>query len=252
MKSFKNAAIKILSESSEPLHYREITKKAEEQGLIKSDGKTPWATMNALLSTDIIKNGSNSPFKRAQPGFYSLSGKRTIKIQLPMKYVVARHPVTPELRTKQKGDICEARVAELLALYGNEGLICYKPISDDEGIDLIVKRRGKLEVVYIQVKSTFGYKDKGFVSTVKDKNLTNKERMLIVFAYFDLSEGDLFDQVFLIPGPDFLRLTKNEDKKPGERVFTVGLNHPEKSKYAEFMIEKRELANRVIEIMDKL
>ena len=62
----------------------------------------------------------------------------------------------------------------------------------------------------------------------------------------------IFDHVFCIPAPDFLRLTYNEDKKPGHRVFTVGLNHPDKSKYAEFMIEKRELANRILEIMDKL
>ncbi|TAL64409.1 MAG: hypothetical protein EPN88_10995 [Bacteroidetes bacterium] len=76
--------------------------------------------------------------------------------------------------------------------------------------------------------------------------------MMMVFVYFDLSTGDLFDQIFCIPAPDFLRLTHNEDKKPGERVFTVGLKHPDQSKYAEFMIEKRELANRIIEIMDKL
>ena len=76
--------------------------------------------------------------------------------------------------------------------------------------------------------------------------------MIMVFVYFDLSQGDLFDQVFCIPAPDFLKLTANEDKKPGERVFTVGLRNPDKSKYAEFMIEKRELANRIIEIMDKL
>lgn len=76
--------------------------------------------------------------------------------------------------------------------------------------------------------------------------------MLIVFIYFDLSEGDLFPNLFCIPAPDFLRLTANEKKNTTDRVFTVGLNHPEKSKYAEFMIEKRELANRIIEIMDKL
>lgn len=76
--------------------------------------------------------------------------------------------------------------------------------------------------------------------------------MLMIFAYFDLSEGDLFPNLFCIPAPDFLRLTANEDKKPGEQVFTVGLKHPDKSKYAEFMIEKRELANRILEIMKKL
>ncbi len=111
---------------------------------------------------------------------------------------------------------------------------------------------GKLDVVYVQVKSTYGYKDRGFVSSVKESSIVTKERMLIIFVYFDLSEGDLFDQVFCIPAPDFLRLTHNEHKKPGHRVFTVGLNHPDKSKYAEFMIEKRELANRIIEIMDRL
>jgi hypothetical protein len=41
----------------------------------------------------------------------------------------------------QKGNIVEARVAELITLYG-DNLACYRPISDDEGIDLIVKEKG--------------------------------------------------------------------------------------------------------------
>jgi hypothetical protein len=125
-------------------------------------------------------------------------------------------------------------------------------MSDDEGIDIIVKRRDKLEVDYIQVKSSYGYKDRGFVATVKEKQIKNKERMILVFVYFDLSSGDLFDQVFCIPAPDFLKLTANEEKQPGKRVFTVGLSHPDKSKYAEFMLEKRELANKIIEILDRV
>lgn len=253
--SFKSIAIKIITEAGKPLHYREITRIATEQGLLKTDGKTPWATMNAQLSMDIVKNGENSQFYRAQPGYFGLRELGVITtstIKKSLTYVVAKHKVTDSLNTKQKGDIAEARVAELLALYGDEGLSCYRPISDDEGIDIIAKRREKLEVAYIQVKSSYGYKDRGFVSSVREKQIVNKERMILVFVYFDLSEGDLFDQVFCIPAPDFLRLTANEDKKPGERVFTVGLRNPDKSKYAEFMIEKRELANRIIELMDKL
>lgn len=253
--SFKSIAIKIITEAGKPLHYREITRIATEQGLLKTDGKTPWATMNAQLSMDIVKNGENSQFYRAQPGYFGLRElgvTTTSTIKKSLTYVVAKHKVTDSLNTKQKGDIAEARVAELLTLYGDEGLSCYRPISDDEGIDIIAKRREKLEVAYIQVKSSYGYKDRGFVSSVREKQIVNKERMILVFVYFDLSEGDLFDQVFCIPAPDFLRLTANEDKKQGERVFTVGLRNPDKSKYAEFMIEKRELANRIIEIMDKL
>ena len=251
--SYKSIAVKIISEAGKPLHYREITRLATEQELLKSDGKTPWATMSAQLSMDIVNNGENSIFYRAQPGYFGLkSFGITKRAEISGKARIIKHKVTDSLNTKQKGDIAEARVAELLTLYGDEGLSCYRPISDDEGIDIIAKRREKLEVVYIQVKSSYGYKDRGFVSSVKEKQIINKERMIMVFVYFDLSSGDLFDQIFCIPAPDFLRLTVNEDKKPGERVFTVGLRNPDKSKYAEFMIEKRELANRIIEIMDKL
>lgn len=258
--SFKSIAIKIITEAGKPLHYREITRLATEQGLLKTDGKTPWATMNAQLSMDIVKNGEQSRFYRAEPGFYGL--RESVKVDVGsvgtsfksqrVKVRITKGTINKDLNTKQKGDIAEARVAELITLYGNEGLTCYRPISDDEGIDIIAKRRGKLDVAYIQVKSSYGYKDRGFVSTVREKQIVDKARMILVFVYFDLSDGDLFDQVFCIPAPDFLRLTANEDKKPGERVFTVGLRNPDKSKYAEFMIEKRELANRIIELMDKL
>jgi len=259
MTTFKNIAIQILREAGAPLHYREITRRAIKMGLLQSQGKTPWATMNARLSMDIVKSGNSSVFVRTDPGYFALRDRRvktSSKVRAKnvlVKSLIVKHQVNKTLSSKQKGDIAEARVAELITLYGDEGLSCYRPISDDEGIDIIVKRRGKLDVVYVQVKSTFGHRDKkGFVSTVKEKTIKNKSRMLLVFVYFDLSEGDLFEHIFCIPAPEFLKLTENKKKKTDKRVFTVGLNNPDRSKYAEFMIEKRELANKIIEIMDKL
>lgn len=258
MNSFKSAAKQILTKAAKPLHYREITEQAIQNNLLESNGKTPWATMNAELSVDI--RNEDSEFFRSEPGFYGLKQVAVahvspvkLKVKLPkVKAIYSKGTINTNLNTKQKGDIGEARIAELITLYGNEGLSCYKPISDDEGIDIIAKRRGKLEVAYIQVKTSYGYKERGFVSTVKEKNISDKSRMLLVFAYFDLSEGDLFDQLFCIPAPEFLRLTENENKKTQDRVFTVGLNSPDKSKYAEYMIEKRELGNKIIEYLDKL
>ncbi len=252
MKSFKDIAYQILTEAGKPLHYREITEIAQDTGLLNTQGKTPWATMNAQLSMDIVNKGASSLFLRTDPGFFGLNSNLTVSQTIQGKARIIRHDVNKDLSSKQKGDIGEARIAELITLYGDEGLSCYQPMSDDEGLDLIVKRRGGLDVVYVQVKTTYGYKDRGFVSTVKEKNIFNKARMLIVFAYFDLSEGDLFPNLFCIPAPDFLRLTSNEKKNTTDRVFTVGLTNPDKSKYAEFMIEKRELANRILEIMGKL
>lgn len=254
MRSFKEIAHIVLQKAGKPLHYRELTSFAIKEGLLKSVGKTPWATMNAQLARDMKNNGENSRFYRTEPGYYAVRdrNKRFVASGIRAEIAGGLRSINKDLNTKQKGDIAEARVAELITLYGSEGLSCYRPMSDDEGIDIIVKKRNSLDVVYVQVKSTYGYKDKGFVSTVKDKSIVNKARMLLVFVYFDLSEGDLFDQVFCIPGPEFLKLTHNEKKKQGARVFTVGLNKPDKSKYAEFMIEKRELANRILEIMAKL
>ena len=49
MVSFKKAAYEILKKSDRPLSPKEITDKAVQEGLIKSEGQTPEATMGAQL-----------------------------------------------------------------------------------------------------------------------------------------------------------------------------------------------------------
>ena len=249
MNTFLQSAQQILEQVGQPLHYKEITQKAIEQGL-QTEGATPWATMNAQIATDIKKNGDDSIFYRSEPGTYSLKAQG-IQHSISAKANIIKHRITSDLNTKQKGDIAEARVAELITLYGDEGLSCYRPISDDEGIDIIVKKRGDLDVAYVQVKSTFGNGSDRFVCSVKEDKIVNKRRMLMVFVYFDLTDGDIHEHVFCVPASEFLKLTHNENKKPGHRVFTVSLNSPDKSKYAKYLIEKRELANKILEIMNE-
>jgi restriction system protein len=69
--SFLEAAKEILAEADEPLHYRDITNRAIEQGLIDTEGKTPARTMNAQLSTNIRSGGAC--FARVDRGVYGLS-----------------------------------------------------------------------------------------------------------------------------------------------------------------------------------
>lgn len=148
MKSFKDTADQILKEAGKPLHYRELTDTAIKNGLLKTDGKTPWATMNAQLSMDIVNKGNSSSFIRTDPGFYGLNPNRTVNQTIHGRARIVRHDVNKDLSSKQKGDIGEARVAELITLYGDEGLSCYQPMSDDEGLDLIVKKEEVL-IVFI-------------------------------------------------------------------------------------------------------
>ncbi len=71
MVSFKKAAENILQKADAPLTTKEITDLALEEGLIKTSGQTPEATMGAQLYLD-IKNNKNSPFIKVERGLFSL------------------------------------------------------------------------------------------------------------------------------------------------------------------------------------
>ncbi len=56
--NFKSAAVKVLVSANQPLHYKEITKRAIDLGLIKNTGKTPDQTMSGTITADIKKHGT--------------------------------------------------------------------------------------------------------------------------------------------------------------------------------------------------
>lgn len=68
----RDAAIEVLKEAGGPLHAREITKRILSQGLWKTNGKTPAATVSARLYSDIKKNGDDSPFILTGPQTFGL------------------------------------------------------------------------------------------------------------------------------------------------------------------------------------
>ncbi len=53
--SFKAAARKLLAQAGEPMTPKELTALAMEEGLIKTEGQTPEATMAAQLFLDVKK-----------------------------------------------------------------------------------------------------------------------------------------------------------------------------------------------------
>lgn len=67
-----DAAEKVLEKEGKALHFRELTRRVLEQDLWHSEGKTPWATVNAQLAMDIKKKGSGSRFQRTAAGVLAL------------------------------------------------------------------------------------------------------------------------------------------------------------------------------------
>jgi restriction system protein len=70
--SFADATALILGEVGTPLHYRDITEQALERNLIQTEGKTPQASLNAILAVDIKQKGESSRFIRVKPGIFGL------------------------------------------------------------------------------------------------------------------------------------------------------------------------------------
>ncbi len=72
----REAARKILEEAGEALHYKEITRRAVQQGLWHPKARRPEATVVRILRTDIRNKGEDSLFQRVRPGIYALRTRR--------------------------------------------------------------------------------------------------------------------------------------------------------------------------------
>ena len=256
MNSFKDIAYQILKEAGKPLHSKAITKTALDRGWLKTAGKTPEATMNAQLIVDINAKKEKSRFIKTAPSIFGLNPIISQTITKELRYEIKKeekkYKVSKDVSTKQKGDIAEARIAELITLYGDTTLSCYKPISDDEGIDLIVKEKGSLKTMYIQIKSRFGDNpDAIFTATAKAASVVDNYSTAVVFCFFDTEEGDLWNYLWFVPAPDLL---KSANQLDGGRLlgFVAGRKRKESNKWDSFLIDKRDLANQIIAQMKRI
>ncbi len=71
--TWREAIDRVLGASATPLHYKDITEKIISDGLRRSLGATPAATVNAQISTSIKKEGSRSPYTRVGKGTFALA-----------------------------------------------------------------------------------------------------------------------------------------------------------------------------------
>ena len=249
MSSFKEYAYKVLKETNNPLHSKQITDLALKQGLI-SEGKTPEMTMIAALIVDINTKKEKSRFIKTGPSIFSINPSFK---ENPKKKgeIDEQYSISKNISSQQKGSIAEARIAELITLYGKTSLSCYKPISDDEGIDLIVKEKGSVKTMYIQIKSRFSAGvPKIYTTTTTGKALIDKHSMAMVFCYFDSELGDIGEFVWFVPAPVFIK--KANKRKGGSLGFVAGLKQKESNKWNEYWINKRNLADKIVEQMRRI
>ncbi|MBI2051617.1 winged helix-turn-helix domain-containing protein [Candidatus Roizmanbacteria bacterium] len=258
MKEFKKAAYKVLTEADKPLHSKEITKRALKVGYLQSAGKTPEATMDALLTVDINEKKTKSLFIKTAPSTFGL---RTLKIRVSdsvktIDEAIAekKYPVSSSVSSRQKGDIGEARIAELITLYG-PNLSCYKPLTDDEGVDILVKPRNEFKNFHLQVKTRYGTpSNTSLIAHIKVKSVKADKAMGLVFAFFDTEDGDIWDYLWFVPARAFVKLARksNNPKLGPIYKFIAGRGRKKTNKWENFLIDKRDLGNKIFEEMKKI
>lgn len=146
MNKFKTAALEILTQVQKPLHYQEITRLALEQGLLETSGKTPEASMNAQLITEINSLGVKSAFIKTASATYALNPNR------PSQEGKSEKSVSQSTKEKVDsgfiGKAGEHYVTSELLFRGYNASI----MSVDVGMDIIATKDNKL--FSLQIKTS--------------------------------------------------------------------------------------------------
>ncbi len=136
--SFKEAAIKILHESKVPMSAAEIYAVAAKQGLVKTSGETPEATMAAQIYTDIQRKGEKSAFVKIDRGLFAaaaVSNKEKSPEQIIREYNKAQTDALRERLLNTDPFVFEHLIGDLLKKLGYENVEVTK-CSGDGGIDV--------------------------------------------------------------------------------------------------------------------
>jgi predicted NUDIX family phosphoesterase len=62
----------VLRQAARPMHSREIARAVSAAAKVRLGGETPWKTITARLSMDILRQGDRSRFKRSDHGLFAL------------------------------------------------------------------------------------------------------------------------------------------------------------------------------------
>ena len=120
--------------------------------------------------------------------------------------------------TPQKGRVGEYRVAELIMMRkGKPALACYEPTVDDEGIDLIVKEKGKPGVIFLQVKSRFTPGENFTVTVKKDPVIQHIDSWALVVCHFGRNNGELSNVWYLDAG-ELVEVNKRSRRADKDKV----------------------------------
>jgi hypothetical protein len=155
-------------------------------------------------------------------------------------------------------DVQAGRIGEyLLSVYAmitTDGvLVPFHVEADDDHRDIVVAAKGKSAFASLQAKACFSLGASGFVqsnATYFEKSIPSDPSWIyVVVLVLDLAPVVWW----LVPAPDFNRLTSRAPARQGRKVELHFRAHPDrKDAFSPFRTETKEVGPRLLEIIDAL
>jgi len=157
------------------------------------------------------------------------------------------------LSTQAKGNIVEDRIKELIVLQGQGLLSVYKPVSDTQGVDLIVTKSGMFQPIFLQIKGRFNVQRTGyFLMDIRKKTFSPHHSYFVIGAYFNPAKMEIHDYLLLIPSEEVAKAPIVRPRS-GERFRIVNhLSAESEGRWAPYLVKKSELANKLIEKFEEM
>jgi len=149
------------------------------------------------------------------------------------------------LSSTAKGNIMEDRIKEIILLRGQGMLNVYKPVIDNEGIDLIVLKNGQFHSLYLQVKSRYtAYKDQKLILTLS-RTFKPHHSYYVVGVSFNQETMEIDDKIFLAKSIEISdKAIKMQD---GKLRITASMNENSKDTWSKNWVTKDEFVDLLFE-----
>lgn len=208
-------------------------------------GLTAWYKKNKAIPTDEIlvekinENAYRLSFKKGKPDSEEEIKKEEAKELIDLS----------GLSSSAKGDIVEDRIKELILLHGLGEMSVYKPVTDTEGIDLIIVKNGMFQPLFLQVKSRFNLQKNGsFIIDIRMKTFNPHHSYYAIGAYFNPEKMEIDDHILFIPTKELEKKANIVNARNEKRYrVTTRLTPDSRGKWKDYIIKKTELAEKLIE-----
>jgi hypothetical protein len=159
----------------------------------------------------------------------------------------------PKLSDVQAGRIGEYLLSVYAMLTTGGTLVPFSVVADDDHRDLVVVAKGKSAFASLQAKACFELGASGFVqsnATYFPNSIPSESSWIyVVVLVLELAPVVWW----LVPAPDFNRLTSHAPARGGRKVELHFRAHPTgDDAFAPFRTETKEVGPRLIEIIDSL